>query len=86
LQKDIPAQYIYEPWTAPLSVQKQANCIIGACVSGDGFYWQLACIWRITHSSLSETNLHFCYQQHCSDDVAGALGRHCTYNRAVSTA
>ncbi|KAI8802800.1 FAD binding domain of DNA photolyase-domain-containing protein [Cladochytrium replicatum] len=24
-----PAQYIYEPWTAPLSVQKQAGCIIG---------------------------------------------------------
>jgi hypothetical protein len=35
LQKDMPAQYIYEPWTAPLSVQKQANCIIGACVFGD---------------------------------------------------
>ncbi|KAL2623440.1 hypothetical protein R1flu_003645 [Riccia fluitans] len=27
--KDMPKAYIYEPWTAPLSVQKQANCIIG---------------------------------------------------------
>ena len=27
--KNFPAQYIYEPWTAPLSVQKQAKCVIG---------------------------------------------------------
>ncbi|XP_031265156.1 (6-4)DNA photolyase [Pistacia vera] len=27
--KDMPKQYIYEPWTAPLSVQTQAKCIIG---------------------------------------------------------
>ncbi|XP_074275944.1 (6-4)DNA photolyase [Silene latifolia] len=27
--KDMPKQYIYEPWTAPMSVQKKANCIIG---------------------------------------------------------
>ncbi|PSC67190.1 cryptochrome-1-like [Micractinium conductrix] len=26
--KDIPAKYIYEPWTAPLSVQQAAGCII----------------------------------------------------------
>ena len=25
----MPAKYIYEPWTAPLNIQKQANCIIG---------------------------------------------------------
>ncbi|XP_039053802.1 (6-4)DNA photolyase isoform X3 [Hibiscus syriacus] len=27
--KDIPKEYIYEPWTAPLSVQTKAKCIIG---------------------------------------------------------
>ncbi|KAK9149712.1 hypothetical protein Scep_008469 [Stephania cephalantha] len=27
--RDMPKEYIYEPWTAPLSVQKKANCIIG---------------------------------------------------------
>ncbi|EES04723.1 hypothetical protein BDA96_04G093500 [Sorghum bicolor] len=27
--KDMPREYIYEPWTAPLSIQKKANCIIG---------------------------------------------------------
>ena len=27
--KYIPTQYIYEPWTAPESVQKAAKCIIG---------------------------------------------------------
>ncbi|KAK9677185.1 hypothetical protein RND81_11G126300 [Saponaria officinalis] len=27
--KDMPKQYIYEPWTAPMTVQKKANCIIG---------------------------------------------------------
>ncbi|CAI5501300.1 unnamed protein product [Closterium sp. Naga37s-1] len=27
--KDMPSQYIYEPWTAPLAVQCRANCIIG---------------------------------------------------------
>ncbi|VYS57495.1 unnamed protein product [Arabidopsis thaliana] len=27
--KDMPKQYIYEPWTAPLSVQTKANCIVG---------------------------------------------------------
>ncbi|KAF7843292.1 (6-4)DNA photolyase [Senna tora] len=27
--KDMPKEYIYEPWTAPLSVQTKANCIIG---------------------------------------------------------
>lgn len=25
----MPKEYIYEPWTAPLSVQKKARCIIG---------------------------------------------------------
>ncbi|KAK6284633.1 hypothetical protein POUND7_003585 [Theobroma cacao] len=27
--KDMPKEYIYEPWTAPLSVQNKAKCIIG---------------------------------------------------------
>ncbi|KAJ9568522.1 hypothetical protein OSB04_004488 [Centaurea solstitialis] len=27
--KDMPEEYIYEPWTAPLSIQTMANCIIG---------------------------------------------------------
>ncbi|WCJ40620.1 Cryptochrome-1 [Euphorbia peplus] len=27
--KDMPKQYIYEPWTAPLSIQTKAKCIIG---------------------------------------------------------
>ncbi|KAG1670815.1 hypothetical protein FOA52_003406 [Chlamydomonas sp. UWO 241] len=27
--KDMPAKYIYEPWLAPLDVQKRAKCIIG---------------------------------------------------------
>ncbi|KAJ8640574.1 hypothetical protein MRB53_017268 [Persea americana] len=27
--KDMPKEYIYEPWTAPLRVQTKANCIIG---------------------------------------------------------
>ena len=27
--KNMPAQYIYEPWMAPPSVQKIAKCIIG---------------------------------------------------------
>jgi cryptochrome len=27
--KDMPAKYIYEPWTAPTDVQKKASCIIG---------------------------------------------------------
>jgi cryptochrome len=27
--KKYPVQYIYEPWQAPLSVQKAAGCIIG---------------------------------------------------------
>ncbi|MCO5566787.1 hypothetical protein L7F22_020467 [Adiantum nelumboides] len=27
--KDMPKAYIYEPWTAPLEVQKKAGCIIG---------------------------------------------------------
>ncbi|XP_042411116.1 (6-4)DNA photolyase-like isoform X1 [Zingiber officinale] len=27
--KDMPNEYVYEPWTAPLSVQRKANCIIG---------------------------------------------------------
>jgi len=27
--KDFPKAYIYEPWTAPLALQKKANCIIG---------------------------------------------------------
>ena len=26
---DMPREYIYEPWTAPLSIQKKAKCIIG---------------------------------------------------------
>lgn len=27
--KKFPAEYIYEPWKAPVSVQKAAGCIIG---------------------------------------------------------
>lgn len=27
--KDMPKEYIYEPWTAPLKIQQKANCIIG---------------------------------------------------------
>lgn len=27
--QDMPAKYIYEPWTAPTAVQQQAGCIIG---------------------------------------------------------
>eukprot|EP00928_Gymnodinium_smaydae_P003419 TRINITY_DN11228_c0_g3_i2.p1 TRINITY_DN11228_c0_g3~~TRINITY_DN11228_c0_g3_i2.p1 ORF type:complete len:620 (-),score=114.43 TRINITY_DN11228_c0_g3_i2:116-1975(-) len=27
--KNLPAKYIYKPWTAPLDVQKKAGCIIG---------------------------------------------------------
>ena len=27
--KNIPTQYIHEPWKAPLSVQQKANCVIG---------------------------------------------------------
>ncbi|KAL9264830.1 (6-4)DNA photolyase-like protein [Drosera capensis] len=27
--KDMPKEYIYEPWTAPKSIQVKANCIIG---------------------------------------------------------
>jgi len=29
LLKKFPTEYIYEPWKAPLSVQKTAGCIIG---------------------------------------------------------
>lgn len=34
LAADFPAQYIYEPWKAPLEVQKAANCIIGVDYPG----------------------------------------------------
>ncbi len=27
--KDMPSKYVYEPWTAPLEVQKKAGCIVG---------------------------------------------------------
>lgn len=27
--KDFPDKYIYQPWTAPLELQKAANCIVG---------------------------------------------------------
>ena len=27
--KKYPQKYIYEPWTAPQSVQKEAGCVIG---------------------------------------------------------
>ncbi len=27
--QDMPAKYIYEPWTAPLAVQQAAGCVIG---------------------------------------------------------
>ena len=27
--KKFPVEYIYEPWKAPLSVQKAAGCIVG---------------------------------------------------------
>ncbi|XP_059155704.1 cryptochrome-1-like [Physella acuta] len=27
--KDMPLQYLFEPWKAPLKVQKEANCVVG---------------------------------------------------------
>lgn len=27
--QDIPAKYIYEPWKAPIAVQRTAGCVIG---------------------------------------------------------
>jgi cryptochrome len=27
--KDMPTKYIYEPWLAPLEVQRKAKCIVG---------------------------------------------------------
>lgn len=27
--KDLPLEYLYEPWKAPLDVQERSNCIIG---------------------------------------------------------
>ena len=27
--QDFPAKYIYEPWTAPVDIQRKAKCIIG---------------------------------------------------------
>ena len=27
--KDMPAKYIYEPWTAPIEVQRKAGCVVG---------------------------------------------------------
>ena len=27
--KDFPAKFIFEPWTAPIDIQRQANCVIG---------------------------------------------------------
>lgn len=27
--KDYPNRYIYEPWNAPESIQKAANCVVG---------------------------------------------------------
>ena len=27
--KDFPTKFIYEPWTAPIAIQREANCIIG---------------------------------------------------------
>jgi deoxyribodipyrimidine photolyase len=27
--EDMPAKYIYEPWLAPLEVQKKAKCVVG---------------------------------------------------------
>ena len=28
-RKDMPAKFIYEPWLAPIEVQKKANCVVG---------------------------------------------------------
>uniref|UniRef100_A0A2N9HIV0 Photolyase/cryptochrome alpha/beta domain-containing protein n=1 Tax=Fagus sylvatica TaxID=28930 RepID=A0A2N9HIV0_FAGSY len=37
--KDMPKEYIYEPWTAPLSVQTKAKCIIGRDYPNPGQLW-----------------------------------------------
>lgn len=29
LQRDFPAKYIYEPWSAPSEVQRAAGCVVG---------------------------------------------------------
>jgi cryptochrome len=46
LQK-MPAEFIYEPWTAPLSIQRKAGCIIGED------YPQRICI----HEDIMKVNL-----------------------------
>jgi cryptochrome len=27
--RNLPVEYLYEPWKAPIEVQREANCIIG---------------------------------------------------------
>lgn len=34
---DMPKEYIYEPWRAPLSIQVKAKCIIGKDYPKPGF-------------------------------------------------
>jgi cryptochrome len=46
--KNFPSQYIYEPWTAPLSVQKAAKCIIGQDYPRP----------IVDHNTISKTNIN----------------------------
>ncbi|KAJ1429111.1 Rossmann-like alpha/beta/alpha sandwich fold [Sesbania bispinosa] len=59
--KDMPRAYIYEPWTAPLSIQTKANCIIGkdypkpVCVSGGKYVMVCSFILKVvSHDSASK--------------------------------
>lgn len=45
--KNMPIQYIHEPWTAPLNVQRAAKCIIGKDYS----------MPMVNHAIASKTNI-----------------------------
>ncbi|KAM7267893.1 hypothetical protein ACFE04_010059 [Oxalis oulophora] len=40
----MPREYIYEPWTAPLSVQTKAKCIVGKDYPKQGIYCRSSCL------------------------------------------
>lgn len=52
----MPKYYIYEPWTAPLAVQKKANCIIGVDYPRPSKYYFccIVCVYVAVHEGCND--------------------------------
>lgn len=73
--KGYPAKYIYEPWTAPESVQRAAKCIIGKDYP----------VPMVNHAEVSKLNTGRMKQVYQQLAVYASIGNYLTVDRQTDS-